>query len=717
MLVREPAIAMKLRTARRVAFSVWALTLFVTGGNALLGSQTGSFREDAFFVVVGLGLALGYSTVGALIASRHPGNAIGWLFCAISLGLMAGIFAEEYSTYGVVTRPESPLPGLVWAVWLGQWIFVPFLAAFPLILLLFPTGRVPSPRWRPLTWVIIGGAALATLGWLVKPGLIDPFPQGPGFSNPTGIEALRDVAGPMIAAGGIPLGLASLASVGALFFRYRGAGREERQQIRWLAYVALAAAVLFVGVFATGANDQDGSRLNDLFFFGFVVTLGLGVPIASGIAILKYRLYELDVVVKKTVVFGVLAAFITVVYVGVVVGIPLVVLGTGNEGGFSLLPFAAAAIAAVAFQPVRERARRLADRLVYGQRATPYEVLSEFSDRVGGTYSTEDVLPRMAELIGAGTGASAAEVWLRVGLELRRVARWPSGGDEPAPLLAVASEDLPEVPGVDRVIPVRHQGELLGAIAVAVSAADPLTPSQDRLLHDLAAQAGLVLRNVRLIEELRASRQRLVAAQDHERRRIERNLHDGAQQQLVALSVKLRLAEALAQKESAPGTRAIIETLQHDAQDSLETLRDLARGIYPPLLADKGLPAALQGQARKVPVPVHVQTDGIGRFPQEVEAAVYFCCLEAIQNTVKYARASRITVSLEALGGRLGFSVRDDGAGFDSARAPRGSGLQNMADRLSALGGELHVRSSPGDGTTVEGWVPAGPVTSLASVE
>jgi len=234
-----------------------------------------------------------------------------------------------------------------------------------------------------------------------------------------------------------------------------------------------------------------------------------------------------------------------------------------------------------------------------------------------------------------------------------------------------------------------------------------MDPSKDRLVRDLASQAGLVLRNVRLIEDLRASRQRLVAAQDEERRKIERNIHDGAQQQLVALTVRMRLAHELVDRDPAKAGE-MLASMQEATQEALDDLRDLARGIYPPLLADKGLAEALRAQARKSPVPVTVEPDGVGRYPQEAEAAVYFCVLEALQNAAKYAGASSVDVRLVELEGRIEFEIRDDGAGFDPAVTPRGAGLQNMADRLEALGGSLEIRSARGAGTTVIGTVPAG---------
>lgn len=206
------------------------------------------------------------------------------------------------------------------------------------------------------------------------------------------------------------------------------------------------------------------------------------------------------------------------------------------------------------------------------------------------------------------------------------------------------------------------------------------------------------------MEDLRASRQRLVAAQDEERRRLERNLHDGAQQQLVALAVKLGMAETLARKDPER-TAEMLSGLKADTGEALDNLRDLARGIYPPLLADNGLGAALDSQARKAAGPTTIEVDSVGRYPQEVEAAVYFCCLEALQNVAKYASASTATIRLLADHGSLRFEVEDDGAGFETARIGYGTGLQGTADRLDAIGGTLEVQSRPGEGTTVTGQI------------
>jgi signal transduction histidine kinase len=368
-----------------------------------------------------------------------------------------------------------------------------------------------------------------------------------------------------------------------------------------------------------------------------------------------------------------------------------------------VLPGVAAAVVALGFQPLRQRARHLANRLVYGRRATPYEVLADFSERVAGTYAAEDIVPRMARILADGTGAARAEVWLRIGDQLRRVACWPA--DEAPLTLALRDGDPPELPGVERAVPVRHHGELLGALGLTKPRGESVTPAEERLMANLASQAGLVLRNVRLIEELRASRQRLVAAQDEERRRLERNIHDGAQQQLVALAVKLRLLSSVADRDAAKA-KSLADQLQVETQDALENVRDLARGIFPPLLADRGLPAAIEAQARKSPVAVEIAADGVGRYPAEVEATVYFCVLEALQNVAKYADASRAVVRLGEENGSLVFQVEDDGRGFETGVTPRGTGLQNMTDRVEAAGGMLEVISTPGRGTSVAGRIP-----------
>jgi signal transduction histidine kinase len=370
-------------------------------------------------------------------------------------------------------------------------------------------------------------------------------------------------------------------------------------------------------------------------------------------------------------------------------------------------------VVAVAFQPVRERVQRLANRLVFGKRATPYEALSEFAGRMGDTYATEDALPRMARVLAEGTGAARAAVWLKDGAELASGACWPADGGPPA-RAGFTGGEAPAITGTDRVALVNHQGEVLGALSVAKRPGETLTPIEDKLMSDLAAQAGLLLHNIGLTQqlqarltELRASRLRIVAAADDQRRRIERDIHDGAQQQLLAIAGKLALAESVAGQDDER-ERALVAQLKAETSGALETLRELARGIHPPLLADQGLIAAVTTQAGKASVPVAVDADGVGRYPAEIENAIYFCCVEALQNATRHAPGSAVRISLAGDQRQVMFTVTDDGPGFDPAVSTAGSGLRNMSDRLAALGGSCQVDSRPGRGTTVTGRIGFG---------
>jgi signal transduction histidine kinase len=566
------------------------------------------------------------------------------------------------------------------------------------------------------------------IGSMFGPGeLTDALrsPSAPGADfgvvNPFGIGALGGVLHLADTIGRMGAFLFILIAAVGLVVRLLRARGDERQQLKWIAYVGSAIAAAALGtIFLAGTP-----RLQDA---AFVVLLGgfvVGLPVATAIAVLKYRLYDIDLVINKTLLFGAMAAFITAVYVGIVVGIGNIV-GTGGRPniGLSIL---ATALVAVVFEPVREGVQRVANRLVYGKRASPYEVLSQFSQRVADVYSTEDVLPHMARVLGEGTGASRADVWIRLGDAITPAASWPiTDGPPPAPV--DITRELPaSVPGVNRIVPVRHQGELLGAVSINKRPSETLTPVEDKLLTDLAGQAGLVLRNVRLTAELqarlteisrqagalRASRQRIVATQDAERRRLERNIHDGAQQNLVALTVKLRLAASLA-KRDPQRARAAVKALEDESDQALRTLTALARGIYPPLLRDQGLVTALRAEADRMPLPATVRADGANRLPPEVEAAVYFVCLEAMQNVTKHARASRVEINIRAVADELSFEITDDGAGFDVAKDAHGSGLRNMIDRIEGIGGRLEIRSAARQGTTVTGTVPVGALEAVS---
>jgi signal transduction histidine kinase len=403
-----------------------------------------------------------------------------------------------------------------------------------------------------------------------------------------------------------------------------------------------------------------------------------------------------------------LTVFVVLVYV-------VIVLGGGSLIGRTASPSVplsvlATAVVALAFEPVQARLEAFASRTIHGGLASPYDVLSRFSETVSGSFAAEELPARMARVLAEGTGAEWSQVWLVVGDRPRLAATWPPAATRER----AAGESLEgQVPG-RRSREVRHGGQVLGVLVVQERENGPLTSVEERLFEGLARQAGPVLRGARLraqlelrraelsarADELRGSRERLVDLQDAERRLLERDIHDGAQQHLVALAVNLRLAQTLAER-SPERADAILAGQEQAAVDAVDTLVHLSRGIYPRLLADRGLAPALRQAVVSSPVPVRVIPHGVRRHSPAVEAAAYFCCLEAVQNAAKHSGATMIHVDVIDEAGSLQCVVEDDGAGFDARTTTAGTGLTNMRDRIEAVGGTLAIQPTPGRGTRI----------------
>jgi signal transduction histidine kinase len=441
--------------------------------------------------------------------------------------------------------------------------------------------------------------------------------------------------------------------------------------------------------------------------------------------------------------FAGLAGVVVVVYLAVVLGIGRI----PSSEQTTLLAFSmiAAAVTALVYPPVARRLSEFTTRLVDQERGMPDEVLETFGNRLAVAISLDELLLQLAESLRRAFDLEAAEMWTGAGGVLERVASDPDRG-RASLILTTQEEAVVAHAGVCgsawlkvwlsqllsgreeaelQAVPITHTGELFGLIVIeGRGESEPLTTDDEHVLAALARQLGLALNNVRLdsalqasldelrmqADELRASRARVVAAADAERRRIERDLHDGAQQHLIALAVNLRRARNLANSD-AGATRAVLEELATDVQDALDEFRDLAHGIYPPLLIDRGLVEGLRGAVARAPLPTRLETGTLRRYSPEVEATVYFCCLEALQNASKHAGAdARATIRLWVEQDALQFEVADDGPGFEVETLRRGAGLTNIGDRLGALGGSLSIRSSPGDGTRVTGVVPVSPL-------
>jgi signal transduction histidine kinase len=707
----------------RVVTALWVTAVAVSLAGIVLTGLSWNFltTSDAVNNVTDAAGGIVYAALGALIV-RRTGNLVGWLMLAEGVGYAVMAGGSAYAVLGLKAYPGTlPAPAVAGA--LAEDAFVIVTTGLAALFLVFPTGRLPSPRWRPAA---VGGLALTGL-MLAAFGVSSrqvALPAVGGvsltFINPLAVPSLRPVlsATRLGDLGGLGVVFAAMLvlAVIAMVLRYRRGDQRLRLQMKWLALAGAGVLICQVVAVLAIASGQQGTLLQDVPYAITPWLVLLGIPAAMAIAILRYRLLDIDLIIGRALLFTLLSAGVTAVYAAIVLGIGTLV-GSGSDPALTV---AAAVVIALVFQPLRQRASRLANRLVYGHRATPYQVLSDFAADMAAQLDLGDALDRMVSLLAGASGASRVEAWVRVGAELRPAAVWPPGSVLSAGR-ELDTDELPPFGDVGRVAAVRHGEDLLGALCLTKPPNEPLTSTEDSLLQHLASQAALVMRNARLtaelrasIDELRASRRRLVEAQDAERRKIERNLHDGAQQQLIALAIQLNL---LAESAGEPDlVRQAIPDLKAQLSAALDDLRALARGIYPPLLADQGLITALRAQVTRSPVPVVLEADQVGRYSPDAESTVYFCALEALQNVAKHARASRVVIRLSGNGDGLEFSISDDGAGLPASGPRAGSGLQGMADRLAAHGGTLDVRSQPGQGTTVSGRLPVAPVHAAAPV-
>jgi signal transduction histidine kinase len=668
------------------------------GGLLLVGDDGLSAAE-----LVRVGLVVAWALAGLVLVVRPGQRRLGAIvLAAAALGgacvLCSGILHRDPAgSLGAAAALVRPLAaGLLPAV------------ALHLIVGL-PDGWLQSRPRR--VGVAVGYAAGAVLGlalWSRRPGL---------------------PVWPVVVAGV----LAVAVGLGPSHRRFLATKGVARQRMEWvgLAAVVVAEAALVV----TALRVLAGWPRPVPEVVGAVSVL---IPLALAAGASPRLVGRVDRLLAHTVSLAGLSGLVVAVYLLVVLGLGQV--PSERERALLLLSMAAAAVCALLYHPARERLTQAANRLVYGEQSAPDEALRSFGARLSRAIPLEELLLQLAESLHKTMALDAAEVWTGGEGLLERAASVPDRGPgrlvvDPAEAPVVARAGvvgrawlaiwLPSLldghrDAAVRVAPVAHSGELLGLLVVARRADERFGEEDERVLAELARQVGLALHNVRLdsalqasldelrhkAEELQASRARIVAAADAERRRIERDLHDGAQQRLVALAVKLRLARRLLDADPDQA-RGMLDELRDEVKDAVEELRNLAHGIYPPLLLDQGLAAALGSAAQRATIPTRVEAGPVGRYPADVEAAAYFCCLEALQNAMKHAgpEATAVVRAWEE-GGTLRFSVSDDGAGFDAAARAGGTGFVNMADRLGAIGGNLRVESTPGGGTTVVGVLP-----------
>ncbi len=635
----------------------------------------------------------------------------------VALGALSG-FADAYAVRGLLAAPGSlPLPEVAaWFEWLAG---IAVNVGIGLILLLFPDGRLKSSRWLPAVGLVVLAVAAPAV---VR--MYDPYPLqlGSGQWVPVSLPpALWQVGAEFgWASAGVSWAAPALAVLLGVYIILRlvQASGETRLQITWFTYAATIG--ILTGVLRTADNPPAVDWLPDsarLAVQGFVssetahavaswsglgngLATGVLLPIAVGIAIVRYRLYQIEVVVNRTILYAGLAVFVTA-------GYGIVVAGAGSLLGMRaglgpLLTILAIALVAALLEPVRARLQALANMAVYGRRARPYEVLSDLARSVGRAESTEVLLPRMADLLRQGTGASSAEVWVRIGERLGLAASSPPASEGARTSVADPEELAGRLGPRATVVPVFEERELLGALAITMPQGESLNAIERQLVEDVGSHAGLVFSRFRLVEELRESRARLVAAQDLERRRIERNLHDGAQQRFANALLALGMAQA------QPGRRTpgqdLVAQASEEVRAGLADLRELARGVHPPLLSESGLVAAIRSLADRSPILASVRAGPERRFPVVVETAAYYVVAEALANAAKHSQARSVEVTIKEEAGRLRVAVADDGIG---GAVPAGdSGLVGLRDRVAAVGGTIVVNSPTGKGTVLSAELP-----------
>ncbi len=683
--------------------AVW-LAWFLAGLAVLFGAlfllllifNSADPRVDTYdYWLAGAIMAIVFPVVGALMVSRYPANALGWVFCVIGLSIGAGDLASEYATYALFTEPGS-LPRGVIAAWIGSFVGNVGLGSMALVLLLFPDGRPPSRRWRPVVWLTGSVIVVATVSFAFMPGPLDmpdPMEEHPSVTNPFGVEGAGAVLESLAAVGGLTFLLCLTAAAIAAIWRFRRSRGVERQQLKWFAYAAVLLPASLLG--------------NTLFPDLAWLIGGIGVacvPIAIGIAVLKYRLYDIDFLINRTLVYGTLTAIVICIYV-LVVGYLGALFRTGDDLLVSLL---ATGLVAVLFAPLRERLQRSVNRLLYGERDDPYAAVSRLGEHLEATLAPEAVLPAIVETARETLKLPYAAIALPRDGSFEVAAT--SGGPSSLP------DDGP--PHDPLVLPLSYAGETVGRLLLAPRAPGEGFSSADRrLLHGLARHAGVAVHGVRVMADLRRSREKLVLAREEERRRLRRDLHDELAPTLAALGLRAATVGEMIPTD-LEGAASANEKLRAAIRATVGDVRRLVYDLRPPALDELGLVEAIRERASRYGVgdggfrATVEAPDELPPLPAAVEVAAYRIVQEALMNASRHARARTCSIRLGCPDGRsLEIEVTDDGVGLP-ASPEGGVGLSSMRERAAELGGECeigHSRRATG-GTRVFARLPlAGP--------
>jgi two-component system NarL family sensor kinase len=632
---------------------------------------------------------LTFAALGGLVLSRHPRHPIGWMLAG--LGLISGV---EVLNLGFLTYRSLLAPGEVIAApdlshWLAQWIWSPRSnVSLTLLLLLFPDGRLPSRQWRWFAWALGFAIVMATLASAFTPSSWDGL--GGIVRNPYGVESAG--LGAIVVVSGVLLLVGYLGCMVSVLVRFRHADGPLRQQLKWMAYAVGMVVLLGLAAAAIVAFVPDG-RLGAELAFSIVNIASICIAAAAAVAILRHRLYDIDLLIHRTLVYGTLTLLVIGAYVVLVGSMGALFQSRGSL----VISLIATGVIAVLFQPAREWLQTRVNKLLYGERDQPYEVLSRLGRRLEVAAAPEATLNTIVQTIAQNLKLPY------VALALPR-----RGGEE------IAAE-TGRSNGLEVKLPLYAQRERVGHLICAPRAStEPFTERERRLLRDIANQAAVAVRAAELSSALQASRQRLITAREEERRRLRRDLHDGLGPQLASMALKIDAARnQLATGPQAPDL--ILKELRGQVKDAIADIRRLVYNLRPPALDELGLLPALRATAASQfsAGRPRVRVEGphqLPALPAAVEVAAYRIAQEAVTNVARHANARHCLVRLSLQDG-LQLEIEDDGDGLPEG-FQAGVGLNSMQERTLELGGRLVIQAGSNGGTRVLALFPlTGPLS------
>jgi two-component system, NarL family, sensor kinase len=659
---------------RRVTlgWAVFALTSAIAVAALVLDLRTGPYKT-----LVYLGVNVVLALIGVLLTSRRPEHTISWVLTIMALWGTIGGLSYAYAYAALVADPGS-LPGGLAAAWIDNWFWLPALA-LPLsaLLLLMPDGHLASRRWWPVPAIVTIGTVLGSLAVSASPTFdLDP---GRPIDNP-----LARVGGTAVVVAGIVgvilvvVGL--IGSLAAFFVRYRSSAGDERQQLRWVgASLGLAVPLFVVGGFLWGVVP--GIEVLPVLAF-------IAPPVGIAVAVLKYRLYEIDLVVNRALVYGAMTVCVVGSYVAIVGGVGATVSSRGDL----LVSLVVTGAVAVCFQPLRERVQRFVNRLMYGERDDPYTAIAGLGRTLASALQPDAVLPTVVETIGKTLALQY------VGLAL-------AGDDASQEDEAVAGYGTPDTEIL--AFPLVHQGIAVGELRLAPRPGERLRERDHHLLVDLAPQVAAAVHAVGLSRELQSARQRIVQLREEERRRIRRDLHDGLGPALAGLTFTLEAVRNLADSDLRRADELLVSATEQ-VQTMIADVRRLIYGLRPPTLDQLGLAASLRGLATRESSPeTDVTIDApstMPPLPAAIEVAAYWIAQEALTNVKRHAHAANCNVRVAIEPTVLRLEIADDGGGFVTGST--GIGLHTMKERAAEVGGTCEIGVRAGGGTLVKASLP-----------